>query len=93
MECKNMDARKIHRLNADIIIMNIPKYSESFIKVGFDNCRIGGRVCYYCFAKDEELNQRVAELKKVGKCRILKKTRCGDIGPGIYRWCIDFKKL
>ncbi|MFA5333270.1 MAG: class I SAM-dependent methyltransferase family protein [Candidatus Nanoarchaeia archaeon] len=93
MECYNKDARNFHNLNADKVIMNIPKFSESFLKTAFDNCKIGGRVFYYCFANDKELNERIKEIKKAGKARILKKTKCGDIGPGTYRWCIDFKKL
>ncbi|MFA5303278.1 MAG: class I SAM-dependent methyltransferase family protein [Candidatus Nanoarchaeia archaeon] len=93
MECYNKDARSFHKLNADKVIMNIPKFSESFLKCAFDNCKTGGRVFYYCFANDKELNERVKEIKKAGKARILKKTKCGDIGPGTYRWCIDFKKL
>jgi len=93
MECFNKDAKDFHKLNADIVIMNIPKFSESFLKVAFDNSKKGGRVFYYCFASDDELKDRVKEIKAAGNARILKKTRCGDIGPGTYRWCIDFKKL
>ncbi|MDD4353824.1 MAG: class I SAM-dependent methyltransferase family protein [Candidatus Nanoarchaeia archaeon] len=93
IECFNKDARDFHKLNADKVIMNIPKFSESFLKMAFDNCRIGGRVFYYCFAKEDELKDRVKEIKQAGNCRILKKTKCGDIGPSTYRWCIDFKKL
>ncbi len=93
MELSTKDARDYHKLNADKVIMNIPKFSESFLKCAFDNCKIGGRVFYYCFARDDELKDRINEIKAAGKCRILKKTKCGDIGPGTYRWCIDFKKL
>jgi tRNA (guanine37-N1)-methyltransferase len=93
MELSNKDARDYHKLNADKVIMNIPKFSESFLKCAFDNCKIGGRVFYYCFARDNELKYRIKEIKAAGKCRILKKTKCGDIGPGAFRWCIDFKKL
>lgn len=88
----NKDARKF-KLRADKVIMNIPKFSESFLKTAFRNCKKGGRVFYYCFATEEELKERIAEIKSVGKCRILKKIKCGDIGPRVYRWCIDFKKL
>jgi len=93
MELSNIDARDYHGLKADKVIMNIPKFSESFLKCAFDNCKKGGRVFYYCFARDDELKERVKEIKDAGNCRILKKTKCGDIGPGTYRWCIDFKKL
>jgi tRNA (guanine37-N1)-methyltransferase len=93
MECFNKDARGFAKLNADKVIMNIPKFSESFLKTAFNNCKAGGRVFYYCFAREEELKERIKEIKKAGKCRILKKTKCGDIGPAVYRWCIDFKKI
>lgn len=93
IECHNEDARNFHKLNADKVIMNIPKFSESFLKCAFDNCKIGGIVFYYCFASTQELKDRIKEIKKAGKARILKKTKCGDIGPSTYRWCIDFKKL
>ncbi|VVB76038.1 tRNA (guanine(37)-N1)-methyltransferase Trm5b [Candidatus Tiddalikarchaeum anstoanum] len=91
IECFNKDAKDFHKLKADKVIMNIPKFSENFLSVAFDNCRKGGLVYYYCFAKEDELKDRVAEIKKAGHCRILKKTKCGDIGPGTFRWCIDFK--
>jgi tRNA (guanine37-N1)-methyltransferase len=93
IECFNKDAREFHGLNADKVIMNIPKFSESFLKTAFNNCKKGGRIFYYCFAREEELKERINEIKQAGKCRILKKTKCGDIGPAAYRWCIDFKKL
>jgi tRNA (guanine37-N1)-methyltransferase len=93
IECHNKDARSFHKLNADKVIMNIPKFSESFLKCAFDNCKTEGRIFYYCFANKEELKDRIKEIKQAGNCRILKKTKCGDIGPGTYRWCIDFKKL
>lgn len=93
LECSNKDARDFHGLNADKLIMNIPKFSESFLKCAFENCKIGGIIFYYCFAKEDELKERIKEIKQAGKCRILKKIKCGDIGPGTYRWCIDFKKL
>jgi tRNA (guanine37-N1)-methyltransferase len=93
IELSNKDARDYHKLNADKVIMNIPKFSESFLKCAFDNCKVGGRVFYYCFARDDELKDRINEIKEAGSCRILKKTKCGDIGPGTYRWCIDFKKI
>ncbi|MDD5499736.1 MAG: methyltransferase [Candidatus Nanoarchaeia archaeon] len=93
IECFNKDANDFKRLSADKVIMNIPKFSESFLKTAFNNCKKGGRVFYYCFARDEELKERINEIKKAGDCRFLKKVKCGDIGPGAYRWCIDFKKL
>lgn len=93
IECYNKDAKVFKKLNANKVIMNIPKYAENFLSVAFNNCRKGGIVYYYCFAKPAELKDRTAEIKRAGKCRILRKTKCGDIGPETYRWCIDFKKL
>ncbi|MBN1923532.1 MAG: class I SAM-dependent methyltransferase family protein [Nanoarchaeota archaeon] len=92
IEVYNRDAKSF-KLKADKVIMNIPKFSESFLKTAFKNCKVGGTVFYYTFANDEELKDRVKEIKRAGDCRILRKTKCGDIGPGTYRWCIDFKKL
>lgn len=92
IEVFNKDAREFN-IRADKLIMNIPKFSNSFLNVAFKNVKKSGRVFYYTFAREEELGDRIREIKKAGKCRILKKIKCGDIGPGAYRWCIDFKKI
>jgi len=92
IEPSNKDARKFN-IKADKVLMNIPKYSEDFIKTGFKNAKVGGRIFYYCFATEQEMPQLIKKIKKIHDCRVLKKTKCGDIGPRIYRWCIDLKKL
>jgi tRNA (guanine37-N1)-methyltransferase len=91
IECYNKDARKF-KLKADKLIMNIPKFSRSFLDVAFRNVKRGGRVFYYTFATEDELADKIKEIKAAGNCRILKKIKCGDIGPRVYRWCVDFKK-
>jgi len=92
VEAFNKDAREFN-IKADKLIMNIPKFSSSFLDVAFRNVKKNGRVYYYTFASSDELPLKIREIKANGKCRILSKTKCGDISPGVFRWCVDFKKL
>ncbi len=93
VEPYNKDARDFFGLNADLVILNIPKYSEDFLEVGFNNCKVGGIIVYYTFATEEEIKDKIAEIERDNPGKIINYRKCGDIAPRIYRWALDIKRL
>jgi len=86
MEIYNKDAKEFKGLKADRIIMNIPKFPEKFIGTALKNVKKKGTIHYYTFSRDEkEARGQVKGLK------VKKITRCGDLSPGIYRYCVDIR--
>ncbi len=93
IEPYNKDAREFSGLNADIVILNIPKYSEDFLDVGFNNCKVGGIIVYYTFATEEEIKDKIAEIERNNPGKVVRYRKCGDIGPRVYRWALDIERL
>lgn len=88
IEIYNKDARYFKNLKADRVIMNIPKFSEKFLETALMNVKKKGIIHYYTFSRDE---REAKEQIKGKELKILKVTRCGDLSPGIYRYCVDIK--
>jgi tRNA (guanine37-N1)-methyltransferase len=80
----------------DRVIMPLPKTSEEFLDVVLPKVRKGGMVHLYSFLHEKEI---ISEAKKIkisckqeGKdVRILRKVKCGNFSPGIFRVCFDIK--
>lgn len=85
----------------DVIVMPRPQLKEAFLKEAFTlskTGKLGTRIFYYDFCKEEEINSVVERVKKEAKksnkrIKILKVKKAGEIAPYKYRIRIDFRVL
>lgn len=95
-DCREV-VKKERLEEADRIIMNLPKYSGDFLDVAFEISKDRSVVHFYCFLREEELFEGGIDIirrrsEEIGfGFRIIKCRRCGEIGPRMYRVCIDFE--
>ncbi|MBR9704923.1 hypothetical protein GOV12_05915 [Candidatus Pacearchaeota archaeon] len=80
----------------DVVIMARPNLRETFLKYGLIACKKGGRLFYYGFCKDTEVDLMVNDLVKEGKelgyrLKVIEKKFAGEIAPYKHRFRIEFK--
>ena len=83
------DVKKIiPKLNKkfDRIIMPLPTSSQDYLTDAFKVAKKGTIVHIYTFNLEE-----IKEILKKEKVKILKIVKTGQVSPGKYRYCIDFK--
>ncbi len=82
----------------DVIVMPRPQLKDSFLEQAFMLSKKGTRIYYYDFYKEEEVdvlkNLVEEEAQKAGKkIKISQIKKAGNIGPGRYRYRVDFEVL
>lgn len=82
----------------DRIVMARPNLKDSFLDVAFPRIEKGGKIHYYGFYKEDELDKMKElinqEAKKVGKnIKIIKIKKAGDIGMHRYRYRADLRVI
>ncbi|MGC9133059.1 MAG: class I SAM-dependent methyltransferase [Nanopusillaceae archaeon] len=93
------DLENLEKFNKkfDRIIMPLPKESHTFLEYAIPLIKNNGIIHLYQFFKEEEIEENSYKLldeysKKLNfNYEILKILKVGDIAPGTYRVCIDFK--
>lgn len=77
----------------DRILMPLPKGAEKFLDVAKKFIKKKGVIHFYTFSNEEDIDKISDTIKKTfKKFKILNVVKCGDIAPGVYRFCIDFKE-
>lgn len=89
---------KKKRKKFDVIVMPRPQLKETFLKQAFSLSKIGTRIYYYDFCKEDEIDGIVNKIKSEAKkyrkrVKILRIKKAGEIAPYRYRIRIDFKIL
>ena len=83
----------------DRIIMPLPKESHTFLEYAIPLIKNNGIIHLYQFFEEEKIKERTINLlEKYSnelnfKYEILNILKVGDIAPGNYRVCIDFKVI
>jgi len=83
----------------DRIIMPLPKESHTFLEYAIPLIKNNGIIHLYQFFEEEEIKEKaIYLLEKYSselnfKYEILNILKVGDIAPGNYRVCIDFKVI
>ncbi|PIZ51975.1 class I SAM-dependent methyltransferase family protein [Candidatus Woesearchaeota archaeon CG_4_10_14_0_2_um_filter_33_13] len=82
----------------DRIVMPLPKTGQQFLSLALKKIKIGGIIHYYSFLSEEEMEQEAKIVRDICKeegnqIRIVKKVRCGQFSPRIFRICFDIKVL
>ncbi len=86
------DVRKIvKRLpKVDRLVMPLPKDAGEFLDEALQVLKKGGMLHFYAFSEGEDLFAEAIEtLQSKASFDVLDKVKCGQIGPGVYRICID----
>ena len=94
------DVRKIAgKLEADRVIMNLPKFADRFLREAMLSVKNGGIVHYYGFGPEEDLfSEHEAKIKKVAKelgftVGFLEKRKVRPYAPRQFNIAIDFRVL
>ena len=82
----------------DRIAMPLPKTGEQFLDLALLKVKKGGFIHLYAFLDEKEINpyaKKIHEIcKKLGySIKVLRKVKCGQFSPGVFRVCLDLKVL
>jgi tRNA (guanine37-N1)-methyltransferase len=77
----------------DRVVMPRPQLKDTFLEQAFNLVKKKGIINYYGFSKTQEetlnsIQEQVKKFNKKIKITLIKKA--GDIGPGKFRWRVDF---
>ncbi len=76
----------------DRIIMPLPKDAANFLKITKDFVKKGTIINFYDFQEEDNFSKSLTKIKKIyKKIKVLDIVKCGQISPGKYRICVDFK--
>lgn len=95
------DVRKVVpkiRLKFDRIVMPLPRTGEEFLGVALKKAKKSTIIHLYAFLTETEINKYAKRAKKISRelkhpVKILRKVRCGQFSPGVFRVCFDLKVL
>ena len=93
------DVRKVLpkiRKKFNRVVMPLPKTGELFLGLALKKVKNNGMVHLYDFLSEDEFSGAVKKIKEIckenkKKCRILRKVKCGQFSPGVFRVCFDIK--
>jgi len=94
------DVRKIAgKLEADRVIMNLPKFADRFLREAMLSVRDGGVIHYYGFGPEEDLfSEHEAKIKAAAKelgftIKFLEERKVRPYAPRQFNIAIDFRVL
>ncbi|WP_148882145.1 tRNA (guanine(37)-N1)-methyltransferase Trm5b [Thermococcus aciditolerans] len=94
------DVRKVAgKVQADRVIMNLPKFADRFLREAMLSVRDGGVVHYYGFGPEEDLfSEHEAKIKAVARelgftVEILERRKVRPYAPRQFNIAIDFQVL
>lgn len=82
----------------DRIAMPLPKTGEQFLPIALPKCKKGGIIHLYAFLNETEIEKYGKKVKSIcallhHPVRIVRKVKCGQFSPGVFRVCYDLKIL
>jgi tRNA (guanine37-N1)-methyltransferase len=95
------DVRKILpkiKKKFDRVAMPLPKTSEDFLDLALNKVKIGGVIHLYAFLNEKDIDSEAKKIRDICKnnkhpVRILRKIKCGQFSPSVFRICFDIKVL
>ena len=89
------DVRKIVpklKKKFDRILMPLPKSAEEFLDIAKLASKKGTVIHFYDALQENEFNKAKEKVKKVfSNAKFIRTVKCGQLSPGKYRICLDFK--
>ena len=95
------DVRKILpklRKRFNRIAMPLPKTGEEFLDIALSKVKVGGMIHLYAFLNEKEIDNEAKKVREICKenkhsVRILRKVKCGQFSPSVFRVCFDIKVI
>lgn len=80
----------------DRIIMPLPKTGEEFLDIAFTKAHPGTIIHLYAFLETSAINPYAKHVKEIATklnhpIKVLRKVKCGQFSPSIFRVCLDLK--
>ena len=80
----------------DRVVMPLPKTGEQFLGLALKKVKAGGFVHLYAFLDEKEIDSEAKKIRGICKqnkkeCRVVRKVKCGQFSPGVFRICFDLK--
>ncbi len=99
VELINGDVKKLPeklKQKFDVIVMPRPQLKETFLKQAFLFSKVGTRIYYYDFCKEDEIDSIADKIKQEAKkykkkIKIFNIKKAGEIAPYKFRLRVDFK--
>ena len=78
------------------VVMPLPKTGELFLPLALKKVKKNGFIHLYAFLDEKDIDKEARKIKEIckqnkKKCRILRKVKCGQFSPGVFRVCFDLK--
>ena len=78
------------------IVMPLPKSGELFLPLALKKVKKEGFVHLYAFLDEKDIDKEAKKIKEICKqnkksCRVVRKVKCGQFSPGVFRVCFDLK--
>ncbi len=82
----------------DRIVMPLPKTGEQFLDLALLKAKKGAIIHLYSFLDEAEIDPYAKKVKKICKklgysVKVLRKVKCGQFSPGVFRVCLDMKVM
>ena len=78
----------------DRIVMPLPKTGEQFLPLALK--KVKKMIHLYAFLDEKDIDKEAKKIREICKknkkpCRIVRKVKCGQFSPGVFRICFDLK--
>ncbi len=95
------DVRKIMpklKQKFERVVMPLPKTGEQFLDLALEKSKKNSLVHLYAFLGEEDIENYAKKIKEICKkmkhpVKVLRKVKCGQFSPGIFRVCLDLKVI
>lgn len=82
----------------DRIVMPLPKTGEQFLDLALLKAKKEAFIHLYAFLDESEIDAYAKKVKEICSklgyhIKILRKVKCGQFSPGVFRVCLDMKVL
>ncbi len=82
----------------DRMVMPLPKTGEQFLDLALLKAKKGAFIHLYSFLDETEIDAYAKKVKEICKklghpVKVLRKVKCGQFSPGVFRICLDLKRL
>ena len=82
----------------DRIAMPLPKTGEQFLDIALSKVKLGGMIHLYAFLNENEIDKEAKKVRDICKdnkhsVRIMRKVKCGQFSPSVFRICFDIKVI
>ena len=86
------------RKKFDRIAMPLPKTSQDFLPLSLKKSHKGTIIHLYSFLNEKDINSEAKKIKEIcfkekKPVKVIRKVKCGQFSPSVFRVCFDLKVL